>query len=114
MFIVYFIKKSFSNESISITCNIHNNGSRDGAEVVQVYIGKKGSRVARAPKELKGFQKVYLKAGEQKSIKISIDPASLAYYDEDAGDWQLEKGVYTVYVGTASNKVDRQFEIEVN
>lgn len=101
-------------DKISISCNVSNVGNVDGSEVVQIYIGKPKSKVIRALKELKGFSKVLLAAGETKNISISIDAEKLAYYNETISDWNLEKGNYIVYVGNASNNIIKKIKIDIN
>lgn len=106
--------KNYSDsDKINITCNVTNTGDTDGAEVVQVYIGKQNSKVPRAEKELKGFKKTELKKGETKLVSIDIDVAKLAYYDEAISDWNIEKGDYTIYIGTASNNIKKKINITV-
>jgi len=100
-------------DTIKLSCNVTNTGLKDGSEVVQVYIGKPNSKVLRAVKELKGFKKVNLKTKETKTVEISIDVNTLAFYDESISDWNVEKGNYIVYVGNASNQIDQTIEIQV-
>lgn len=88
-----------------VTVTVKNTGSCDGAEVVQLYVGKEDSRILRAPKELKGFVKVFLKAGETKTVDIKLDRRSFAYYDPDKGDWNVEDGTYEIYVGASSRDI---------
>ena len=106
-------KKHTKNGTITITCDVTNTGNRNGAEVVQVYIGKSKSKVKRAVKELKGFSKVFLKKGETQSVSITIDVAKLAFYDESISDWNIEKGNYEIYVGNASNNISKKLKITV-
>jgi beta-glucosidase len=106
-------KKYLTGDVIKVTCELSNTGDVEGAEVIQVYVGKKNSKVERPLKELKGFTKTVLKKGETKNIEITVDTDDLAYYDETAGEWKVEKGDYTVYVGTASDKIDKKLKIEV-
>ena len=107
-------KKEYSkDESIVISGNVSNKGNVDGAEVVQVYIGKLNSKVARAEKELKGFQKVAVKKGENASFKISIDAKSLSFYDETTADWDLEKGDYLIYIGNSSASISKKIKITI-
>ncbi len=96
-----------------ISCQVANTGGADGAEVVQVYVGKPDSEVERAVKELKGFRKVHLKKGETARVDIPIEIDKLAFYDESLSGWNLEKGKYTVYVGTASDNIIKELEITV-
>ncbi len=105
--------KYLTTDRITINCEVTNTGKIDGAEVVQVYIGKSDSKVKRALKELKGFSKVYLKNGETQSVTISIDVAKIAFYDETISDWNIEKGDYEIYVGNASNNISKKLKITV-
>ncbi|PSR08669.1 MAG: glycosyl hydrolase [Bacteroidetes bacterium] len=107
-------QKSYAaGETITLTCSVRNTGTRAGAEVVQVYVGKLASAVPRAVKELKGFQKVWLQPGETATVTITIDVDQLAYYDEGLAAWQLEKGDYFIYVGNAADGLVGQRRIIV-
>ena len=105
-------KKSYSvKDTIKISCEVKNTGVVEGSEVVQVYIGKKNSKVKRALKELKGFKKISVTQGKSKKIEIKIDVNKLAFYDEKKSDWSIEKGEYTVYVGNASDNILKELKI---
>ncbi|MDV7138389.1 glycoside hydrolase family 3 C-terminal domain-containing protein [Maribacter sp. TH_r10] len=107
-------KKTYlPNDKIKVTCQVTNSGNLDGAEVVQVYVGKPKSKVKRALKELKGFEKINLKKGTSKTVEVSIDASDLAFYDESISDWNLEKGDYVVYVGNASNNIIKTIKINI-
>ncbi|KAJ3541039.1 hypothetical protein NM208_g4789 [Fusarium decemcellulare] len=88
---------------LSIRVTIQNNGDRDGAHVVQVYIAPRTPSIRRPAKELKEFAKVFLKAGESKTIELSI-PVKYAcsYFDERRHQWICEQGRYTLYVADSS------------
>lgn len=107
-------KKEYTkNDSILISGNVSNAGNVDGAEVVQVYIGKLNSKVKRAEKELKGFQKIAVKKGSTTAIAISIDVNSLSFYDESISNWNLEKGDYLIYIGNSSNNISKKIKITI-
>tara|TARA_R110001583_G_scaffold142294_1_gene294571 strand:- start:12809 stop:15031 length:2223 start_codon:yes stop_codon:yes gene_type:complete len=106
-------KVYLKDEQIKVNGSILNTGNLDGSEVVQVYIGKQKSKVKRALKELKGFQKIIIKKGTSESINISIDTNSLAFYDETISDWKLEKGDYTIYIGNASNNISKKIKFAI-
>ena len=107
-------KKMYAvNDSIVVSCKIKNTGDVDGKEVVQVYVGKPKSEVARAVKELKGFGKKFLAAGNQTEVQIKIAVADLKYYDETSHDWVLESGKYIVYVGNSSDNIAKAIKIEI-
>jgi beta-glucosidase len=76
-------------QSLVVTVAVTNTGSLAGDEVVQLYVAAIGSAVERAPKELKGFARVTLDAGETKTVKIEVPHVELAYYDPERG-WTVE------------------------
>lgn len=85
-----------------VTFTVKNTGDRDGAEVAQMYISMKGGKVYRPEKELKGFAKVNLKAGESKKVTISFDDKSFRYFNTKTNKWEVEGGEYIVSVGSSS------------
>ncbi len=101
------------DDAFTISCDLKNTGDYDGAEVVQVYVGKPESKVKRALKELKGFQKVEVKKGETANASITIPIEELAFYDETLADWNIEKGIYTIHVGNSSDNIIKTLEITV-
>ncbi|WP_346860145.1 glycoside hydrolase family 3 C-terminal domain-containing protein [uncultured Draconibacterium sp.] len=108
-------KKSYeTGDKIVLSCSVKNRGEKDGSEVVQVYVGKPGSKVERAVKELKGFTKVELKSGSSETVGIDIDVKNLAYYNTEKADWEVEKGEYILYVGNASNQISKKLKIRID
>ncbi|MGL2993304.1 beta-glucosidase [Flavobacterium sp. TSSA_36] len=95
-------KELDKNENITVTCTIKNTGNKEGAEVIQLYVAPTNSRVMRAKKELKAFQKVFLKPGESKNIELTIRVKDLAFYDEKLADWSIESGEYQLLLGQSS------------
>lgn len=89
---------------------LKNAGRADGGEIVQVYAGKPDSAVIRPLKELKGFRKVYLRAGESREVCIRLDKEDFAVYDEE-GKKATEFGRYRVYVGASVSDVRLSAEI---
>ncbi|CAM1508699.1 Fc.00g055470.m01.CDS01 [Cosmosporella sp. VM-42] len=109
-------KSKITNEVIDVSVSVQNVGSRSGTETAQIYISPPTtSRVMRPVRELKGFKKVKLGAGEKREITISI-PSSLAtsYWDENRSAWLSEAGEYTVtVVGTGrGNSISQTFAID--
>ena len=86
---------------------VTNTGTREGMEVVQLYIRDRVSSVTRPVKELKGFAKVALRAAETKTVSFDITPESLACYDHEM-QYVVEPGAFTVMVGTSSRDADLQ------
>jgi len=92
------------NQTLKISVNISNNGSYDGEEVVQLYIRDLFGKVVRPVKELKGFQKVFIKKGETKTVSFTLTPEDLKFYDDELNfDW--EGGEFDIMVGTNSRDV---------
>lgn len=92
------------NQTLKISVNISNNGSYDGEEVVQLYIRDLFGKVVRPVKELKGFQKVFIKKGETKTVSFNLTPEDLKFYDDELNfDW--EGGEFDIMVGTNSRDV---------
>lgn len=106
-------KKYAKTDKIKVTFNVANIGDREGAEVVQVYVGKHKSKVQRAVKELKGFTKVFLEKGAQKTVSISINASYLGYYNTEISDWSIEEGNYYLYVGNASNNIAEKIKFNL-
>ncbi len=100
-------KRIKRNGSTKVIVDVQNTGKREGSEVVQMYIRDLVSSVTRPVKELKGFQKVFLKPGEKKTVEIEITPESLAFYNIDM-KYVVEPGDFEVMVGTSSRDSDLQ------
>jgi beta-glucosidase len=96
-----------ANGSTRVTAEVTNTGKRKGAEVVQMYIRDVVSSVTRPVKELKGFQKVSLRAGETKIVTFDITPDLLAFYDVNM-KYVVEPGEFFVMVGNSSRDQDLQ------
>ena len=92
-------------DNINVTFTLKNTGEVDGAEIVQLYSAKPLSCVTRVPKELKAFKKVYLKAGEEKEITISLAYKELSYFNPALNDWVVEPGDYKLYIAASSRDI---------
>lgn len=86
----------------TVSFTITNTGKADGREVAQIYIGAKKSAVYRPAKELKGFQKVFLKAGESKKVAIPLDDKAFRYFNVKTGRFEVEGGEYEIMVGASA------------
>ena len=91
--------------SIKLSVDVTNTGDRDGSEVVQLYISDMESKLERPVKELKGFEKVFIKAGETQKVTFTIDTTSLQYFDDTAHEWVAEPGEFEALVGAASDDI---------
>jgi beta-glucosidase len=97
---------SISSEGeFEVSVKVKNTGKVDGKEVVQVYIRDVESSLGRPVKELKGFTKVDLKAGEEQTATIKLDRDALKYWDDSRDYWKAEAGEFEVLVGNSSANV---------
>ena len=101
------------NETITITVDVENTGQIDGMEVVQLYVSKKDSKIERAAQELKGFEKVLVKAGETNTINITLPVKELAYYDVGTKKWVVETGTYNLRIGNSSRNIKTEISIDL-
>ena len=96
------IVPDMATDTARVVTVVRNTGERPGAETVQVYVGMKDSHIPRAVRELKGFQKVFLRPGESKEVMIPVHIPDLAYFDTPHHRWAIEPGHYEISVGTSS------------
>ncbi|TPF79221.1 beta-glucosidase [Bifidobacterium sp. UTCIF-3] len=89
----------------SVTATVTNTSDTPAAETVQVYVAPGKADVARPVHELKGFEKVFLGAGESKTVTIELNERAFAYWSEKYNDWHVEAGEYTVEVGVSSRDI---------
>ena len=93
------------DETLTITLPVTNTGSREGSEVIQLYISDLKSSLPRPVKELKHFAKVGLAPGEEKSVTFTLTPDDLKFYDEASAAWKYEPGKFKAYVCASSADV---------
>jgi beta-glucosidase len=95
-------KEQFSkNESVTVSVEVTNTGNFDGSEVVQLYLRDLVGIITRPVKELKGFEKVFIKKGETKTITFTISEEDLKFYNSDL-DFVAEPGTFEVFIGPDS------------
>ncbi|EOS38385.1 hypothetical protein C808_02586 [Lachnospiraceae bacterium M18-1] len=98
---------------LMVNCKIKNTGSVAGREAVQLYVRDEISSVRRPVRELKGFEKVELEPGEEKTITFPLDKRSFAYYETAIHDWFVESGKFFVEIGASSRDIRLSAEVEV-
>jgi beta-glucosidase len=96
------------NEVVRVEFQLANTGARVGAEVAQLYVHQDRPSLPRPFKELKGFQKVFLKPGEIRQVALELDRHAFSYYDPARGGWVAEKGDYEILVGSSSRDLRLQ------
>lgn len=94
-----------NGETLEVSLQVRNAGACPGAEIVQLYTGLRDSRIFRAAKELKGFEKVFLEPGEAKRVSFTLDARSFAYYNVPAAAWTVEGGDYLIQIGASSRDI---------
>ena len=98
---------------ITAEFEVKNVGTRDGAEVAQLYVQDVKPRLQRPVKELKGFSKVFLKAGEQQTISIPLDARAFAFYDPERKSFVAEAGDFKILVGRSSRDTALQQDFKL-
>ena len=109
---------TFEYNNINVTdkevrFTLKNTGDVDGVEIPQLYIGTSSETVFRPMKELKGFKRVSLKAGEETEVVIPFDDKTFRFYDVRTNSWEVESGVYRIMVGRNANNVELMTEITI-
>jgi len=93
------------DERLTVSVDVTNTGPRAGQEIVQMYVQDVASRLARPPKELKGFAKVALGPGDTTTVTLTIDKQALAYWDDARQAWVAEAGEFAALVGSSSQDI---------
>ena len=92
----------YDGELVTVSVDITNNSDVDGEEVVQLYLRDLDSEEVRPLKDLRGFERVHVNAGQTVVVTMTLGPDELAYYDSSKGDYMVEKGGYEILVGPSS------------
>ncbi|HZG85428.1 beta-glucosidase [Paenibacillus sp.] len=100
-------------ETVRVQVTVKNAGDRAGKEVVQLYVKDAVSSVHRPEKELKGFAKVELQPGEEKTVEIVLDKRAFAYYNVQLKDWHVESGEFVLLAGASSRDIRLQETVYV-
>jgi beta-glucosidase len=98
-------KKVKPGGKVEVSLTVTNSGEAAGKEVVQLYVSDLKSALPRPPKELKGFTKLALKAGEAGKVAFTLDERALSYYDPHKQAWVAEPGEFEVLVGSSSRDI---------
>ena len=100
-------------EQLQVSLKVKNTGMVSGKDIVQLYIQDKEAFVSRPLKELKGFVKVSLAPGEEKTVTFTLDKRSFAYYSTELNDWYAESGTFVVLIGKSSREIILSASVEM-
>ena len=109
-----FAYSDLKADARSVTLTVTNTGSRAGAEIVQVYAAKPDAQIFRPAQELKAFAKVWLEAGESKTVTLPLDDKAFRYWNTKTDSWEVEGGTYELRVGASSADIRLTAAVEVN
>jgi len=91
---------------ITVSFDVTNTGHRAGSEVAEVYVGESHPSIPRPVKELKGFAKVQLNAGETRRVSLTLDSRAFAYYNVKNHNWTVDVAEFNVYVGSSAAQIE--------
>lgn len=106
-------EKMDDTQVLTVTCKVKNTGKVAGKESVQLYVRDENSSVRRPIRELKGFEKIMLEAGEEKEVRFVLDKRSFAYYETKVKDWYVESGRFFIEIGSSSRDIRLSGAVEV-
>lgn len=95
-----------TGSDVVATCTVENTGDREGDEVVQLYVGYGHSRIDRPVKSLRGFERITLKPGQRRRVRLACPIERLRWFNPDSDAWELESMPYEVFIGTSSARED--------
>ena len=98
-------RKVKDTDGIAVSVDVTNIGRMAGKEVVQLYVGAAGGSAIRPVRELKGFEKISLRAGESKTVSFELGKRAFAYYNEEINDWYAESGEYNIEIAASSRDI---------
>ena len=105
------LKINQKKDKIIVTFKIKNTGNFKGKEIAQLYISQEDPKTFKSKKELKGFEKIELEAGEEKEISITLNNDSFEYYNPEIKRWAIEKGTYKILIGKSSRNIELEDKI---
>lgn len=107
-------KKEYGkDETIKVSVTVTNKGKVDGAESVQVYSSQSKPSLERPDKELKAFKKIFLKAGETKTVELDIPAKDLAFFDDKSHNWVVESDQFTLHCAASSTDVKSSVAVKI-
>ena len=108
-----FTYKDIKANEHEVRFTIKNTGERDGVEVPQLYVSLSSDTVFRPVRELKGFARVVLKAGEEKEVVIPFDDKTFRFFDTRTNTWEVEAGTYRIQIGRNANEIELKTDVTI-
>lgn len=102
------------NESLNVSVDVTNTGTRFGKEVIQLYVAPKGGTVIRPVRELRAFDKIRLNPGETKTVTFVLDRRAFAYWNTEIHNWHVESGAYEIQIGENAHDIVLSSRVTVN
>ena len=99
------MKLEKADNGVHVSLDVANTGHVAGAEVVQIYVGQQKCSVERPVRELKGFAKVVLQAGQTQGLEILLPRDSFSFWSPMKKDWAIEPGLFTIEAGASSRDI---------
>jgi len=96
---------------LKVIFKVKNTGKKDGAEIIQLYLNHPDHKEDRPEKELKAFDKIYLKAGEEKLVEFILPESSFQFFSNDTNKWEMGSGNYNLLIGSSSRVIKLQKSI---
>lgn len=101
-------------QCVELEITLSNCGHRSGHEVVQLYVGDREASEPRPPKELKGFEKILLNAGESQTVTFQLGIDAFQFWSNQTKGWIVEPGQFDIYVGSSSQDLPLRLSIEIS
>ncbi|MGA7244507.1 MAG: fibronectin type III-like domain-contianing protein, partial [Terracidiphilus sp.] len=101
------------SEGTLVSLKVKNSGSRQGAEVVQLYVHDGHSKIDRPTRELKAFSRVELKPGESQTVEFKLDRSAFEYWSPQTKAWTLDPGTFEIQLGASSRDIRLKAPVEI-
>ena len=108
-----FEYKDIKANEHEVRFTIKNTGERAGAEVAQLYVSLESDTVFRPMRELKGFARIELEAGEEKEVVIPFDDKTFRFFDTRTNTWEVESGTYRIQIGRNANQIELKTDVTI-
>ena len=108
-----FEYKNITANEQEVRFTIKNTGDRAGAEIAQLYVSLESDTVFRPMRELKGFARVELAAGEEKEVVIPFDDKTFRFFDTRTNTWEVESGTYRIQIGRNANQIELKTDVTI-